>query len=69
MTYTIEQLERMMRENRGNLDLIYTKITSLPDGLTVEGNLVLNHTPITSPPDNLKIGGFLDLEQQAAAFS
>ena len=37
MTYAIEQLERIMRTNGGNLNLSGTKITSLPDNLTVGG--------------------------------
>ena len=61
MTYTIEQLERMMRENGGNLDLRNSRVTSLPDGLKVPGNLMLNHTPITSLPDNLTVGDSLYL--------
>ena len=61
MTYTLEQLEQMMRENGGNLDLRYSDVTSLPNGLAVEGNLCLNYTPITSLPDNLTVGGWLDL--------
>ena len=61
MTYTIEQLEQMMRENRDNLNLSNTKITSLPDNLTVGGWLYLSNTKITSLPDNLTVGGWLDL--------
>ena len=61
MTYTIEQLEQMMRENRDNLNLSNTKITSLPDNLTVGGGLFLCNTKITSLPDNLTVGGGLDL--------
>ena len=59
MTYTIEGLEQMMRENGGNLDLRYSSVTSLPNGLTVEGNLDLEGTPIASLPDNLTVGGSL----------
>ena len=40
----------------GDLDLSYTKITSLPDNLTVDGDLWLDGTPITSLPDNLTVG-------------
>ena len=61
MTYTIEELEQMMRENRDNLNLSNTKITSLPDNLTVGGGLFLCNTKITSLPDNLTVGGGLDL--------
>ena len=63
MTYTIEQLEQMMRENGGDLDLRGTKITSLPDNLTVGGNLYLYGTPITKLPDNLTVGGSLYLSR------
>ncbi len=47
---------------KGNLDLSYSKITSLPDGLKVGGYLILNYSSIKSLPDNLKVGGRLDLE-------
>lgn len=60
MQYTIEQLEEMMDED-GWLDLRGTKITSLPDNLTVGGSLDLSRTNITSLPDNLTVGGSLDL--------
>ena len=45
----------------GNLYLYGTKITSLPDGLTVGGYLDLHGTNITSLPDGLTVGGYLDL--------
>ena len=61
MTYAIEQLEKMMRKNGGNLNLSYTQITSLPDNLTVGGWLDLRGTKITSLPDNLTVGSWLDL--------
>ena len=41
----------------GDLDLYNTKITSLPDNLSVGGNLDLRYTKITSLPDNLSVGG------------
>ena len=59
MTYTIEELEQMMREYEGNLDLRYSNVTSLPDNLKVPGYLDLEGTPITSLPDNLTVGGGL----------
>ena len=62
MTYTIEELEQMMREYEGNLDLRYSNVTSLPDNLKVPGYLDLKGTPITSLPDNLTVGGGLYLE-------
>ena len=45
----------------GDLDLSYSKITSLPDNLQVGGNLDLSYSKITSLPDNLKVGGYLAL--------
>ena len=45
----------------GSLDLSGTKITSLPDNLTVGDWLDLSGTKITSLPDNLTVGGWLDL--------
>jgi len=50
-----------MNKNNGNLILYGTKITSLPDNLTVGGSLNLRETKITSLPDNLTVGGWLDL--------
>lgn len=47
MNYTIEQLQEMMEENGGSLDLKGTQITSLPDNLTVGGYLYLRGTQIT----------------------
>ena len=63
MTYTIEQLEQMMRENGGDLDLEDTKITSLPDNLKVGGDLNLRGARITSLPENLTVGVWLDLSR------
>ena len=61
MNYTKEQLEKMMKENGGSLDLSGTQIASLPDNLTVGGWLDLRGTQIASLPDNLTVGGSLDL--------
>jgi hypothetical protein len=41
----------------GDLNLIGTPITSLPDNLHVGGSLELRETPITSLPDNLVVKG------------
>ena len=43
------------------MDLSNTKITALPDNLTVGGSLDLSGTKITALPDNLTVGGWLDL--------
>ena len=43
----------------GTLDLSYTKITSLPEGLTVGEDLFFYATNITSLPKGLKVGGML----------
>ena len=61
MTYTKQELEQMMEENGGGLDLSNTQITALPDNLTVGGWLDLRNTQITALPDNLTVGGWLDL--------
>ena len=61
MKLTLEQAQKMMDRNDGNLDLSETGITSLPDNLTVGGWLDLRETGITSLPDNLTVGGWLDL--------
>lgn len=62
MKLTLEKAKAMMgQNNNGNLDLIGTKITELPDNLTVGGWLNLRGTKITALPDNLTVGGGLDL--------
>jgi len=61
MQYTKQELEKIMVENEGNLDLSGTGITSLPEGLTVGGSLYLRGTGITSLPEGLTVGGGLDL--------
>ena len=48
MKYTLEELQKMMEDNVGSLDLRGTQITSLPDGLTVGSWLVLSGTQITN---------------------
>ena len=45
----------------GDLYLMRTPITALPDNLTVQGGLYLSGTAITALPDNLKVGGGLVL--------
>ena len=60
-TLTLEQAQKMMEQNGGNLDLSYTPITTLPEGLTVGGSLDLSNTPITVLPEGLTIGGSLYL--------
>ena len=61
MKLTLEEAKAMMGKNNGNLDLSNTKITALPDNLTVGGGLYLIGTGITALPDNLTVGGGLDL--------
>ena len=46
---------------KGDLDLEFAKITSLPEGLEVGGSLDLNNSKITSLPKGLKVGRYLDL--------
>ena len=46
---------------KGDLDLEFAKITSLPEGLKVSGFLSLRDTNITSLPEDLKVGGGLNL--------
>ena len=46
---------------KGDLDLSFTPITSLPSGLKVIGNLSLSDAPITSLPAGLKVGGNFNL--------
>ena len=47
---------------KSDLYLANTKITELPDNLTVNGYLYLTNTNITKLPDNLTVKGSLDLE-------
>ena len=61
MNYTKQELEQMMEQNGGWLDLSGTGITSLPEGLTVGGWLDLRETGITSLPEGLTVGGSLYL--------
>ena len=44
-------------DTTGDVDLYGTKITALPDNLSVGGDLYLRHSEITALPDNLKVGG------------
>jgi len=45
----------------GDLYLVFTDITSLPDNLTVNGSLYLHNNDIASLPDNLTVNGDLDI--------
>jgi len=45
----------------GDLDLAFSQITSLPEGLEVKGNLDLSSTNITSLPEGLFVWGNLSL--------
>ena len=58
---TLKELQKIMKQQGGYLDLYGTKITALPDNLTVGDNLFLNGTSITALPDNLTVGGSLYL--------
>ena len=50
MNYTLEQLNEMMENNGGSLDLSgCTSLTALPEGLTVGGWLDLSGCTITNP--------------------
>jgi hypothetical protein len=59
--YTPDELTDEDLKVKGNLDLLNTKITSLPDNLQVGDSLFLDNTPITSLPDNLQVGDSLFL--------
>ncbi len=52
----LETLPLDKRVVKGDLDLTYTSVTSLPAGLKVRGKLDISHTPISSLPAGLKIG-------------
>ena len=61
MKLTLDEANKLMERSGCNLDLSGTKITALPDNLTVGGSLDLSDTPITALPDNLTVGGGLCL--------
>ena len=56
-----ETLTKAALNVEGGLNLRNTKISSLPDNLTVGGPLYLKNTKISSLPDNLKVGRSLFL--------
>ena len=58
---TLEHAEYIMKINDGNLDLSYTDVQTLPEGLTVGGGLDLRNTKIQTLPEGLTVGGGLDL--------
>ena len=68
MEYTIEQLNKMMEENNGNLYLINSDITKLPDNLKVKGSLNLSNTPITKLPNSLEVNGCIDLSHTSITY-
>ena len=60
---TQKKVQQYMKDGgKGNLNLNYTPITSLPSGLSVEGYLNLYNTPIKSLPSGLKVGESLYLD-------
>ena len=61
MKLTIEKANEMMKFNCGSLYLSNSKITELPEGLTVGGSLYLRNSKITELPEGLTVGGYLDL--------
>jgi len=61
LIYAPETLTLQELNVEGDLNLINTKITSLPDGLKIGRSLFLRNTPITSLPEDLKVGGYLNL--------
>ena len=61
MKLTLEEAKRLMELSGGGLDLRGTRITALPEGLTVGGGLDLSGTQITALPEGLTVGGWLDL--------
>ena len=65
MKLTLEKAKEMMERNGGNLDLSYTQIKEIPEGLTVGGWLDLSYTQIKEIPEGLTVGGSLDLSYKA----
>jgi hypothetical protein len=56
-----ESLTKEELNVKGDLNLISTKITSLPKGLKVFGYLDLSYSEIKSLPEDLEVSGTLDL--------
>lgn len=62
---TLIEAQKIMEENDGDLDLHYSSITELPDGLLVDGNLNLSYTPITKLPNDIAVCGWIDLSSSS----
>ncbi len=63
---TLEQCQRLMDANDGNLFLIGRKdITELPDGLTVKGRMHISYSGIKQLPNNLIVNADLDISDTA----
>jgi hypothetical protein len=59
---TQKKIQQYMKDGgKGDLNLSYTPITSLPSDLKVGGGLNLGYTPIKSLPPDLSVGGNLSL--------
>lgn len=65
MQLTTKMAMKMLEENGGNLDLRYTYVTGLPEGLMIPGYLDLSNTPITTLPKNIVVGDWIDLSNSA----
>ena len=63
MKLTLAKAKEIMELNDGNLDLSYSDVTSLPDGLKVQGYLDLSGTRIEKLPENLVVGDWLDISE------
>ena len=62
MIATQKKIQQYIKDgSKGNLNLMHTPITTLPQGLEVGGDLNLYDTPITTLPQGLKVGGDLYL--------
>ena len=56
-----EPLNKEYLNVKGNLDLKYSEITSLPEGLKVGGWMSLGSSKIESLPEGLEVGGDFNL--------
>lgn len=61
MELTIEEANRIMAENNGNLDLSFSEITRLPKNLKVDGSLDISNTKIYKLPHNLWVKGDINI--------
>lgn len=61
MELTIDEANKIMTQNNGNLDLSFSEITRLPKNLKVDGSLDISNTKIYKLPHNLTVKGDINI--------